>query len=81
MPEIKITNVDSVIQYAEYIGSLRSIRWKRKGMFGFFRVYQAGHFVPIDQPRTALFMINDFIDGTLGPLPRRAVMSGGSAEL
>jgi len=51
------------------VGLLRSIRWKEKGMFGFFQVYRAGHLVPTDQPAAALLMINDFISGVLGPVP------------
>ncbi|EER14385.1 hypothetical protein Pmar_PMAR010743, partial [Perkinsus marinus ATCC 50983] len=63
------------------IGLLRSISWKKKGMFGFFQIYRAGHFVPIDQPEAAHLMISDFLDGTLGRSSSRAVMSEGSPEL
>ncbi|KAF4658214.1 hypothetical protein FOL47_008127 [Perkinsus chesapeaki] len=48
------------------LGLLRRIRWRKKGMLGFLQIYLAGHYVPSDQPQAALFMINDFIRGTIG---------------
>ncbi|KAF4752473.1 hypothetical protein FOZ62_030739, partial [Perkinsus olseni] len=65
------------------VGLLRSIRWKKKGMFGFFQVYRAGHLVPTDQPEAALLMINDFIDGIMGPVPFTTTAESGnnSSEL
>ncbi|KAF4661280.1 hypothetical protein FOZ61_003396 [Perkinsus olseni] len=63
------------------VGLLRSVRWKEKGMFGFFQVYRAGHLVPTDQPKAALLMINDFIDGIMGPVPFTATTEPGKDSL
>ncbi|KAF4689715.1 hypothetical protein FOZ60_001216 [Perkinsus olseni] len=60
------------------VGLLRSIRWKEKGMFGFFQVYRAGHLVPTEQPEAALLMINDFIDGIMGPVPFTTTVESGN---
>lgn len=39
---------------------------KRLDNFTFLRVFNAGHMVPMDQPKVALAMLSSFIEGTLG---------------
>ncbi|EER20167.1 hypothetical protein Pmar_PMAR003810, partial [Perkinsus marinus ATCC 50983] len=58
------------------IGKFRSATYQESGMFSFFQVYRAGHFVPTDQPEAALLMINDFIHGIFGPDSPRATPVG-----
>ncbi|EER14146.1 hypothetical protein Pmar_PMAR004040, partial [Perkinsus marinus ATCC 50983] len=58
------------------IGKFRSATYQESGMFSFFQVYRAGHFVPTDQPKAALLMINDFIYGIFGPDSPRATPVG-----
>jgi len=38
---------------------------RQVGPFSFLQVYQAGHMVPMDQPKAALDMLNQFLKGTL----------------
>ena len=40
-------------------------RYRTTGQLTFMRIFGAGHMVPMDQPETALAMLNDFISGEL----------------
>ena len=38
---------------------------RQAGPFSFLRIYEAGHMVPMDQPKVALDMLNQFLKGSL----------------
>lgn len=56
----------------EQFRQARDVSWNNKagalrqvGPFSFLRVYEAGHMVPMDQPKVALDMLNQFTSGAL----------------
>jgi cathepsin A (carboxypeptidase C) len=57
---------------AEEFRTAKDVEWNNKagklrqaGPFSFLQVYNAGHMVPMDQPKASLDMLNQFTKGTL----------------